>query len=1005
MDGQSVAVIGIGCRLPGAHGAAEFWRLACEGRDAITEVPPDRFDVDRFFDPRPATPGKLVTRWGGFLDRPDTFDADFFGIAPREAMRMDPQQRLLLETAWEAVEDAGLTAAALAAARTGVFIGQMWSNYWDLMSRAAALDLYANTGTTRGSLSGRISFALDLRGPSISIDTACSSSLVAVHLACQSLRRGESSVALAGGVNLILTPAESITFSQGGMLSADGRCKFGAASADGFVRSDGVAVVVLKPLSRAVADGDAIYAVIHGSAVLNEGRGSGGLTTPSRAGQAETIRAACADAGVMASRVSYVEAHGTGTQAGDPVELAALAEVFGAERPAGRPLLVGSVKTNVGHTEAAAGVAGLIKTVLCLKHRMIPPSLHSAVLSTAVDWQAAPVVIPQEMTDWPGDDRPALAGVSSFGITGTNAHVVLGEHLDGRPRAACAGGRPRLLTISARGPAALRALASSYLGYLRSGGAGHGIPLRDICYSASRRRTHHDSRLTVVGTSHDEIAGKLRSFLNGEPAAGLGTAADVAEEAARIVFVFPGQGSQWAGMGRELLAASPVFLAAIGECDRAVRAVAGWSPAGLLRDEAAPLDGVEKIQPTLWAIQVALAALWRSRGIDPDVVVGHSMGEVAAACVAGVLSLADGAAVICRRSALLSRVAGRGAMVSVELSADECAALLAGYDGRISIAASNSPGSTVLSGDPGALDTLVASLRDRDVFCRRVKVDVASHSHQVDPLRDELLAGLDSIAPGPGDTPFFSTVLGEEMKGESLDAGYWAANLREPVRFGAAVAALLAAGPAYFVELSPHPVLVPAIKEALAAPDARGLAIGSTRRDEPEEATLLDGIAALCRAGYPVPWEKLHEPEARFVRLPGYPWQRQRFWYDGTDAPGPPPPGPALPAKGPSPGPGPGEAQIAGPSGIDATAISRDRASVESYLVARVAEVLGLPEHRVSPGRPLNRQGLDSLMALEVRARVRRELGVLLPVTRMLGGCDISGLATEVHDELEGHQE
>jgi acyl transferase domain-containing protein len=638
---------------------------------------------------------------------------------------------------------------------------------------------------------------------------------------------------------------------------------------------------------------------------------------------------------------------------------------------------------------------------------MIPPSLHSAELSTAMDWQAAPVVIPQEMADWPGDDRPALAGVSSFGVTGTNAHAILGEHLDDRPSAPDQDGRHRLLTISARGPAALRALASSYLDYLQSGGAGHGIPLRDICYSASQRRTHHDSRLTAVGTAHDEIAGKLRSYLDGEPAAGLGVAVDVIEEAARIVFVFPGQGSQWAGMGRGLLAASPAFRAAIDECDRAVRAVAGWSPVDRLRDEATPLDGIDVIQPALWAMEIGLAALWRSWGIDPDVVVGHSMGEVAAACVAGVLSPADGAAVICRRSALLKRVAGRGAMVSVELSADECAPLLAEYDDRISIAASNSPGSTVLSGDPDALDTLVKSLEDRDIFCRRVKVDVASHSRQMDPLHDELLASLESIEPCPGDTPFFSTVLGERVKGECLDAGYWAANLREPVRFGAAVRALLAAGPAYFVELSPHPILIPAINEALTAPGVRGLAIGSSRRDEPEQATLLDGIAALYRAGHPVPWEKLHEPEARFVRLPGYPWQRRRFWYDGTDAPGRPPPGPALPPDtGDSPGPLLGmDSQSAG--GPDRVMLPprRDRASVEAYLVARVAEVLGLPERRVSLRRPLDRQGLDSLMALEVRTRVRRELGVLLPVTRMLGGRDIAGIATEVYDELEGHEE
>lgn len=881
--GTPVAVVGIGCRFPGANGLAQFWQLLSGGRDAITEVPASRYDIDAYHDPRPGTPNRIVSRGGGFLDQIDQFDAGFFGVAPREAERMDPQQRLLLETAAEAMADAGLTRERLSTVRTGVYVGGMSSAYGEMLSDAGVLDLHAATGGARSFLSGRVSFAFDLRGPSVTVDCACSSSLAALHLAYQSVRTGETGLALAGGVNLVISPAETIPFSAAKMLAADGRCKFGSAHGDGFVRSEGVAVLVLKPLDRAEADGDAIHAVIYGSAVGNDGQSGGYLLTPSQSGQEETLRAAYADAGVPTGQVDYIEAHGTGTAAGDPVELGALGAVLGEGRPARSPCLVGSVKTNIGHTEATAGLAGFIKAVLALQHREIPPSLHAAELTDAVDWEGLRMRLVRESTPWPRTDRRGLAGVSSFGISGTNAHVVLGEY---QPAAATApapasGDEAQLLVLSAHTEAALAALAGGYARFLEPGGAGRDLPLRDVCFSAATRRDHHESRLTAVGASPDELAERLRAYTAGESRARLGVTAAAPVEGGRphIVFVFPGQGSQWDGMGRELLAGSPVFRETLTRCDEVIRSEVGWSVLDRLTGAADAPASIDTIQPTLWAMETALCAVLRHWGIEPDHVVGHSMGEVAAACASGALSLADAGAVICRRSRLLKTVAGQGAMYSVELSVADAQAALAGHEHLVSVAVSNSPTSTVISGDPQALATIVKSLDERGVFCRQVKVDVASHSPQMDQLREDLLASLGEVAPRAGAVPLYSTVDDASGDGSGMDAAYWVRNLREPVRFGAAVAHLAGRGDTVFVEISPHPILLPAIREALALAETDGTAVGCLRRDEPERASLLDTVGAVHRAGYPVDWQRLFgEAPPRYVRLPSYPWQHQRYW-------------------------------------------------------------------------------------------------------------------------------
>ncbi|MFD2767405.1 type I polyketide synthase [Micromonospora eburnea] len=895
--GTPVAVVGIGCRFPGANGLTQFWQLLSSGGDAITEVPASRYDIDAYHDPRPGTPNRIVSRGGGFLDQIDRFDAGFFGVAPREAERMDPQQRLLLETAAEAMADAGLTRDRLSTVRAGVYIGGMSSAYGQMLSDAGALDLHAATGGARSFLAGRVSFAFDLRGPSVSVDCACSSSLAALHLAYRSVRTGETQLALAGGVNLVISPEETIPFSAAKMLAADGRCKFGSAHGDGFVRSEGVAVLVLKPLDRAEADGDAIHAVIYGSAVGNDGQSGGYLLTPSQPGQEETLRAAYADAGVAAGRVDYVEAHGTGTAAGDPVELGALGAVTGEGRAAQTPCLVGSVKTNIGHTEAVAGLAGVIKAILALQHREIPPSLHAAELTGAVDWAGLRLRLVRERTPWPQTGRPGLAGVSSFGISGTNAHVVLGEYRRAAATApAPAGGdEAQLLVLSAHTQDALAALAAGYAQFLEPGGAGRELPLRDVCFSAATRRDHHESRLTAVGASPDELAERLRAYVAGESRPRLGATASAPVEGGRprTVFVFPGQGSQWEGMGRELLASSPVFREVLTRCDEVIRSEAGWSLLDRLTGAVDAPASIDTIQPTLWAMETALCALLRDWGIEPDHVVGHSMGEVAAACASGALSLADAGAVICRRSRLLKAVAGQGAMYSVELSVVDAQAALAGHEDLVSVAASNSPTSTVISGDPQALATIVESLDERGVFCRQVKVDVASHSPQMDRLREDLLAGLADVAPGAGRIPLYSTVDDASCDGSGLDAAYWVRNLREPVRFGAAVAGLAGQGETVFVEISPHPILLPAIREVLALTETDGIAVGCLRRDEPERACILDTVGALHRAGCPVDWHRVFGgPSPRYVRLPSYPWQRRRYWFA--------PPSAAAEAEGPA---------------------------------------------------------------------------------------------------------
>jgi len=825
IEREPIAVVGIGCRFPGAKDAESFWRMLRDGVDAVREVPRDRWDVDEFYDPTPATPGKMNTRWGGFLDEVDKFDPQFFGISPREAQSIEPQQRLLLEVCSEALENAGQAAEKLAGSQTGIFVGISTEEYSSLVvNDLSRVDGYTGTGVAISVAAGRLSYAFGFHGPAMSVDTACSSSLVTVHLACQSLRNGECDLALAGGVNLILSPRGAVYFSQVRAMASDGRCKTFDASADGYVRGEGCGMVVLKRLRDALQDGDKVLALIRGSAINHDGR-SGGLTVPNSLAQQGVIRQALRAANVEPARISYVEAHGTGTELGDPIEVRALAAVLGEGRSQDEPLSIGSVKTNIGHLESAAGVAGLIKVVLSMQHGELPPHLHFEKLNPHISLDAGgpPLQIPTRLTPWTPNRGRRLAGISSFGISGTNAHVIieetppeLGARGGGVEGEADTRGVPHLLPLSARSREALSGLVEAYAEFLSAADHRSEVALEDICYTAGVRRSHYEHRLAFVARSREELAERLSVYLRGEVPPGTSAGQKQPGRKRKLVFVFPGQGSQWQGMGRELLRHEPVFRETLECCDEAMRRHVDWSLLELLADESpSALEEIDRVQPALFAMQAGLAAVWASRGIHPDAVVGQSMGEVAAAYVSGALSLDDAARVICRRSRLLKRASGKGAMLMVELSLDEARRALASYEDRVSVAVSNWPRSTVLSGDPVALEEIAAALEEKEVFCRRVKVDVASHSPQMDCLREELLEVLDGVCGRAASVPFHSTVNARVTDGTELDAAYWVRNLREPVLFSTVVHQLADTQHDIFLEVSPHPILLPAIEQGL----------------------------------------------------------------------------------------------------------------------------------------------------------------------------------------------
>ncbi|MCP3803744.1 SDR family NAD(P)-dependent oxidoreductase [Allokutzneria sp. A3M-2-11 16] len=840
-SGDPIVIVGMSCRFPGGVSSpGEFWDLLRSGGDAITEPPADR--------------GWAISATGGFLDGAYDFDAAFFGISPREALAMDPQQRVFLELCWEAVERAGIDVAALRGSRTGVFVGTSGQDYTRLLmssSDSADLEGLIATGSTVSVISGRVAYAMGLEGPAVTLDTACSSSLVALHLAARSVRDGECSMALAGGVTIMSDPAVFTEFGRQGGVASDGRCKAFASGADGTGFAEGAGVVVIERLSDARRLGHDVLAVVRGSAMNSDGA-SNGLTAPNGPSQQRVIRAALSAAGLSPSDVDVVEAHGTGTALGDPIEAQAILATYGQDRD--QPVLLGSVKSNIGHTQAAAGIAGVIKTVLALRHGELPSTLHVTEPTSQVDWSSGAVALLTETREWPERGRPKRAGVSSFGVSGTNAHVIIEQAPSPPAPATAAEDVP--WPLSARTPKALRAMASRL-------STVDGLRSADVGLTLTRRRAFEQRAVVFERSALDALAegGEHPALVRG-----------AASATGKIVFVFPGQGGQFPGMAKELLERSPRFASLLAECDAALRPHVEWSLLDVLHD-GAELNRVDVVQPVLFSIMVSLAALWRDHGVRPDAVVGHSQGEIAAACVAGVLPLTEAARLVALRSRLYRRLSGHGAMAVISLPRAEVEARIGG---RLDIAAINDPASVTVSGEPSTVDGLVAECEAEGIRAKRVPgVHVAGHSRQTERVREELLAGLANLRHSAGELPFYSTVTGDVLDGARLDAEYWYRNLRQPVLFADAIASLARDGHDVFIESSPHPMLTSSVQ--VVAPDA--VTLSTLRRDD--GARFPKALAEAFVSGVAVDWSA-EFTGARVVELPPYPFEHVRYRPSGV---------------------------------------------------------------------------------------------------------------------------
>ncbi|MFN6534742.1 MAG: type I polyketide synthase [Nostoc sp. EkiNYC01] len=888
---EPIAIVGMACRFPGGADDPEtFWQILRDGTDAIVEVPSDRWDIDTYYDPNPDTPGKMSSRYGGFLKQVDRFDAEFFGISPREAISIDPQQRLLLEVSWEALENACQPPSQLMSSSTGVFVGVTTNDYTRFYAQAGeqGIDAYQGTGSAFSAMVGRLSFVLGLQGPCVALDTACSSSLVSIHLACQSLRNSECELALAGGVNLILTPEANIMFSKARMMAADGRCKTFDAAANGYVRGEGCGIVVLKRLSQAQAQGDKILAVIRGSAVNQDGRSSG-LTVPNGIAQENLIRQAIANAKVQPQQVSYVEAHGTGTSLGDPIEVEAIAATLAKQHTTDRPLAIGSVKTNIGHLESAAGVAGLMKVVLALQHQQIPPHLHLNQPNPLIPWSELPLTIPTTLTPWQTNGETRIAGVSSFGFSGTNAHAILEEAP--LEKAGEAGGefwkysklieRPiHLLTLSAKQPQALQELAQNYIKYLSS----HlEIPLGDITHTSQIGRTHFSHRLAIIAADHQQIQQKLQAYLDNSEIIGIHHG-HRSQQTQKIAFLFTGQGSQYRNMGKQLYETQPSFRQTLDDCDILLQPLLGESILEVIfseNPEDTRLDQTAYTQVALFVLEFALAQLWLSWGIRPTAVLGHSVGEYVAACIAGIFCLEDALKLIVQRASLMQALPQGGGMAAVFATLEQVIPLITDHPQQLSIAAINGEQSIVLSGELQVLNAVVQKLESQGIETRKLQVSHAFHS----PLMQPMLAKFEQVAATvkyqQPQLDIVSNVTGKIVRQQEMsNAAYWVEHIRASVQFAASMQTLYQAGYEMFVEVGSHPTLLGmARRECPEVLDEQGLWLASLRRNKEDWQQLLDSVAQLYVAGVEIDWRGF---EADYLRnkvvLPNYPWQRQRYW-------------------------------------------------------------------------------------------------------------------------------
>lgn len=893
MQKEGIAIIGVGCRFPGGvRDVDSFWNMLVEGREAVGEIPGDRWNVERFYDAEPGLAGKSIARRGGFIDGLDQFDPQFFGISPREAPYVDPQHRLMLETAWEAIEDAGIVLDLERGTDIAVYVGISHNDYQVIQGGPfdpAGISPHTPTGSAHSIAANRISYCLNLHGPSVAMDTACSSALTAVHSACEHIWTGRGEVALAGGVTIMITPGGFIGFSQASMLSPDGRCKAFAASANGFVRGEGAGMVLLKRLSKAIEDGDPIQGVILGTSINQDGH-TNGISLPSAEAQARLVKDACKDAGIAPADVGFVEAHGTGTAVGDPIEATALADALCQDRPTDDPLPIGSVKTNIGHLETAAGVAGLVKAMLVLKHGQIPPSLHFDEPSPHIDFDALKLRVPTQMEPFPSKGGTRIAGVNSFGFGGANAHIVLAEPPQTKQpkKKVLEDDRAWPIVLSARSEASLKETAKTLAAWLseRANANGSSPLLPDLTYTLGARRNHHAHRLTLVSGSMPEVIHELNGFVAEEQGfKGRVSYSPRRETAPRIAFVMSGQGPQWWGMGRELMKHEPVFRKIIERCDAAMRGFARFS---LLEELARPeaesrMSETEIAQPSIFAMQMALSELWKSWGVEPAAIVGHSVGEIAAACAAGVFDLEEGARIIALRGRFMGDCAkGAGTMLAVGLGEDEANALIARHDRNASIAAFNGPRSLTISGPRASLERMIAELEPQGVFARLVRVDHPFHHALMQPAADALRAKLADLKPQAETVPFFSTVTGKQCAGTSCGAQHWANGVRQAVMFAPAVEALADFGVDVWLEISAHPALVHSIQECLAGRSGNKMPVLSSTRREREHECLLETAMDLHRACVPLNFAAM-TPSRHLLRLPSYAWDKSRWWNEASD--------------------------------------------------------------------------------------------------------------------------
>jgi acyl transferase domain-containing protein/acyl carrier protein len=887
---EPIAVVGMGCRFPGgAHDPQSYWQLLLRGGDAMVEVPADRWDLKRFYDPDPDKIGKMSVKRAGFLQAPiDEFDSQFFGISPREAATLDPQQRLLLEITWEALEDAGLDPQALRGSNTGVYVGGFTLdnkvNQLGVLNREN-IGTHTAASSTMVMLSNRVSYAYDFRGPSMSVDTACSSSLVSLHMAAQGLWTGDCDMAVSGGVSLILRPEYFIAMCKGGFLAPDGHCKTFDEKADGYARGEGAGVVVLKRLSDALAAGDPIHALVPATGVNQDGR-TPGITVPSGEAQEQLMRQVVRRAGITPSQISVVEAHGTGTRAGDPVEARSLSAVLAEGRPEGDKAWVGSVKTNIGHLEAGAGIAAVIKTILTLEHRVVPPHLHLDRPNPEIDFDALPLRVPQKPEPLPGGaDEPLYACINSFGYGGTNGHVIIQSAPPARPAAppevaaspaAGDADRPWVVPLSASSADSLQARAGQQAQLLAD------LPeerLADWAHTLATRRAHLDQRLLLTGSGLKQLRQRLQAVAAGEVAEG--TVVGRSSKRRPLVFVYTGMGPQWFGMGRQLMRDEPLFARTLEECDAIWRPLAGWSLKERLfgSETGDPMPDPADAQPANFALQAALTRVWEQYGVRADAMVGHSVGEIAAAWAAGVLSLEHALKLTYHRSQLQQRTVGQGTMLSVGKSVEEARPLMEAFPGKLSVAAINAPSSCALAGDQEALQKIADELTAEGVFARFLRVSVAYHSHQFDPLEADFMRLLADLSPRAPRLPLYSTVTGALVDGAQQDTAYWWRNARDSVLLQDALLQIIDDGHDAFLELGPNPVLAASIRECLSSNGSDGVSAASMRRKQQEQATLLSNLGTLYTSGVELSWQRLH-PAGELLPLPAYPWDRDRVWLE-----------------------------------------------------------------------------------------------------------------------------